>query len=329
MSSTRRDRGHDQRPGEADGHHQRGERPDADVAGTTARTARPTAIRVSPAQISVRGPNRSAMRAMNGVSAAPTSIIGRNTSPVGERRQPAELLQVEAHHERQPVVADDEREPDRDGDRHVPGPEQLERHHRVRHASLRHHEHPERDDRGDERDDHRWRGEAVGAGFDRPEGQARPSPRTAVHCPTQSNGATAAASGADPGGEQHQGDGADGHVDEEDQPPRRPGSTGRPAPAPDDDAMAPPIAHIADRPARRAGSGKAWPMQRHRRRHHHRGGGALHEPGHHQHAHARSEPAGHRGGDEHDEADAERPAGADPVADTRPADSSSAANISV
>ena len=48
-----------------------------------------------------------------------------------EGGQPAQLLEVEAHHERQPVVADDEREPDDHRHRDVASTEQLERDHRV------------------------------------------------------------------------------------------------------------------------------------------------------------------------------------------------------
>ena len=90
------------------------------------------------------------MRALNGVSTAPLIIIGRNTRPVWNDGEAVELLEVQAHHERQPVVADDEREPDGDADRDVASPEQLERHHRMRRPPLPDDERGAGDD-GDER----------------------------------------------------------------------------------------------------------------------------------------------------------------------------------
>ena len=77
---------------------------------------------------------------------------------------------------------------------------------------------------------------------------------TAVTCPGQSNGAgrrgdgaarasktSAAAAGRD--------------VDEEDQPPADARVSSPPSTGPDEEATAPPIAHIASARARRAGSG--------------------------------------------------------------------------
>jgi hypothetical protein len=55
---------------------------------TTARTARPAVIRTRPPPMSSRAPSRSARRALKGVRAAPTSIMGRNASPVASGDRP-------------------------------------------------------------------------------------------------------------------------------------------------------------------------------------------------------------------------------------------------
>jgi hypothetical protein len=57
-------------------------------AGTAARITRPAVIRPRPAVMSVRAPSRSATRALNGVSEAPISIIGRKAAPVTSGDRP-------------------------------------------------------------------------------------------------------------------------------------------------------------------------------------------------------------------------------------------------
>ena len=82
------DRWHHQRPGEADRQHQHGDHDRRGGRGRGGHTSSPAAIRTSPAATTRRAPRRSAMRALNGVSTAPLTIIGRNTSPVWNADRP-------------------------------------------------------------------------------------------------------------------------------------------------------------------------------------------------------------------------------------------------
>jgi hypothetical protein len=58
------------------------------AAETRPMVASPAVIRPSPLAISARAPNRSAIRAVNGVRLAPISIIGRNATPVANEESP-------------------------------------------------------------------------------------------------------------------------------------------------------------------------------------------------------------------------------------------------
>src|SRR5437763_13421293 len=58
------------------------------AGGMSARAVRPAVITARPAVMTVRAPSRSAMRALNGVSTAPISIIGRNATPVANGERP-------------------------------------------------------------------------------------------------------------------------------------------------------------------------------------------------------------------------------------------------
>jgi hypothetical protein len=127
------------------------------------------------------------------------------------------LLQEQADHERQAVVADHEREPADHRDDHGAGAKQLQRHHRVSDNLLRADE-PGQRSRGDsERGDHGRVAEPVRSGLDGAEGQ--PGHRQhAGDLPDQVERHDTRLRGAD-AGQQQQGDRADRDVDEEDQPP--------------------------------------------------------------------------------------------------------------
>ena len=58
------------------------------VGGMTAISTRPTVIEANPAVIGARAPNRSTMRALNGVSTSPPAIIGRKVRPVSRGDSP-------------------------------------------------------------------------------------------------------------------------------------------------------------------------------------------------------------------------------------------------
>ena len=58
------------------------------AGGMSARAVRPAVITARPAVMTVRAPSRSAMRALNGVNAAPMSIIGRNAAPAPSGDRP-------------------------------------------------------------------------------------------------------------------------------------------------------------------------------------------------------------------------------------------------
>jgi hypothetical protein len=58
------------------------------VVVTTASATRPAARSTSPLVITERAPNRSASRALSGVSTAPVTVIGRNTMPVASGERP-------------------------------------------------------------------------------------------------------------------------------------------------------------------------------------------------------------------------------------------------
>ena len=58
------------------------------VDGASPMMTRPPVISVRPPAISSRAPSLSASRALTGVRAAPTSIIGRNAAPVASGDRP-------------------------------------------------------------------------------------------------------------------------------------------------------------------------------------------------------------------------------------------------
>jgi hypothetical protein len=152
------------------------------------------------------------------------------------------LLEVQAHHEREPVVADDEGEANRHGDRHGTGPEQVERHHRVGAAGLGGQERGQGHHRHREPRPHLGRGEAGRASLDGPVGKPSHS-QDRGHLPDPVEWHLAVWRRLGPR-EQGERDRADRHVDGEDEPPAGQRQEA-PSTGPEEEATAPPIAQTA------------------------------------------------------------------------------------
>ena len=195
--------------------------------------------------------------------------------------------------------------------------EQPQRHDRCLGAALDTHEHPEQDGAADERGDRGRGGPAVRGGVDEavdqrdhPDRRGDRSRRVELPAPTGGLGEH----GPHQDHQQH----PDGHVDEEDPPPRRPlhqGPTGHEA----DGAAADGHRGVqAEGPQALLRCCERRHQQRERRRRRQRGPHALHRPGHQQHGAAASEPAHQGGGGEQGDAGHERAAAAQQVAGARP-----------
>ena len=101
-----------------------------------ASRARPTAIRTSPVDDDTAGAEAFGDRGAERRQHAADEHHRHEHQAGLEGGQAVQLLKVQAHHERQAVVADDERESDDNGHRRVPASEQSEWHDWTWGASL-------------------------------------------------------------------------------------------------------------------------------------------------------------------------------------------------